>query len=422
MNTQNTQSDRDDVTRPESARVAPQARDGHSDVPSAAKPRGSRLALPLTLACIAAALLTVGIIPRLHASTALTEQIEAQSALPVSIVQPKEAPASQEILLPGSVMPFVDAPIYARTSGYIVHWNTDIGAKVKTGDVLAVIQTPELDAQLSQARADEATALANYNYAKSTSERWQQMLKTQSVAQQDADTKMSDMQAKKAMLDASRANVQRLTELVSYEKVTAPFDGIITARNIDIGSLVTAGGAPGVSAPTSSDGLFHMEQTTTLRVFVQVPQDDAAGIGPGTPVYLTTQQYPNRRFPAKVARTANAIDPTSRTLRVEVDVDNRDGTLLPGAYAQAHLSLVSAHPSVELPVSALLFRPDGVTVAVVGNDGKAHLKTVTIGRDFGTFVEIGTGIASTDRVIDNPGDSISEGEVVQVITAAGSHA
>jgi RND family efflux transporter MFP subunit len=165
-----------------------------------------------------------------------------------------------------------------------------------------------------------------------------------------------------------------------------------------------------------------MEQTSTLRVFVQVPQDDAAGIGPGTPVYLTTQQYPSRRFPAKVARTANAIDPTSRTLRVEVDVDNRDGTLMPGAYAQAHLSLVSAHPSIELPVSALLFRPNGVTVVVVGNDGKAHLKTVTIGRDFGTFVEIGTGIASTDRVIDNPGDSISEGEVVQVITAAGSHA
>ncbi|MEA3119375.1 MAG: hypothetical protein QOI13_2645 [Paraburkholderia sp.] len=422
MNTQNTQSDRDDVTHSESPRVSREARDGRPDAPIAAKPRGSRLAMPLTLACIAAALLTVGIIPRLHASTALTEQVSAQSALSVSIVQPKEAPASQELLLPGAVMPYIDAPIYARTSGYIVHWNTDIGAKVKTGDVLAVIQTPELDSQLAQARADEATALANYNYAKSTSERWQQMLKTQSVAQQDADTKMSDMQAKKAMLDSSRANVQRLIELVSYEKVIAPFDGTITARNIDIGSLVTAGGAPGVSAPTSSDGLFHMEQTTTLRVFVQVPQDDAAGIGPGTPVYLTTQQYPSRRFPAKVARTANAIDPTSRTLRVEVDVDNRDGTLMPGAYAQAHLSLVSAHPSIELPVSALLFRPNGVTVVVVGNDGKAHLKTVTIGRDFGTFVEIGTGIASTDRVIDNPGDSTSEGEVVQVITAAGSHA
>jgi RND family efflux transporter MFP subunit len=422
MNTQNTQSERDDVTRAESARVAPQMHDGHSSAPTAAKPRASRMALPLTLACIAAALLTIGIIPRLHASTALTEQLGAQSVLPVSIVLPKEAPASQELLLPGSVMPFIDAPIYARTSGYIAHWNTDIGTKVKTGDVLAIIQTPELDAQLSQARADEATALANYNYAKSTSERWQQMLKTQSVAQQDADTKMSDMQAKKAMLDASRANVQRLTELVSYEKVTAPFDGTITARNIDIGSLVTAGGAPGVSAPTSSDGLFHMEQTTTLRVFVQVPQDAAAGITLGTPVYLTTQQYPNRRFPAKVARTADAIDPTSRTLRVEVDVDNRDGTLMPGAYAQAHLSLVSAHPYLELPVSALLFRPNGVTVAVVGNDGKAHLKTVTIGRDFGTFVEIGTGIASTDRVIDNPGDAIGEGEVVRVITAAGSHA
>jgi membrane fusion protein, multidrug efflux system len=423
MNTpNNTQSDSEVVTQPESNRESSQARNtGGGNVPPAAKTH-RRPYLPIALACIAAVLLAAGIVPRLHASTALTQQVDAQRALAVSIVPPKPAPASQELLLPGAVMPYVDASIYARTSGYVVHWYTDIGTKVKAGETLAVIQTPELDAQLNQARADEASAVANFNFAKSTSDRWQQMLKTQSVSQQDADTKTSDMQAKKAMLDAARANVARLTELVSYEKVVAPFDGVITARNIDVGSLVTAGGAPGVNTPSAGSGLFHMQQTSTLRVFVDVPQDDAASVNPGTEVYLTTQQYPGRRFPAKVARTAGAIDPTSRTLHVEIDVDNSDGTLLPGAYAQAHLGLVSAHPALELPVSALLFRPNGVTIAVAGNDGKVHLKAVTIGRDFGTHVEIASGLAPTDRVIDNPGDAISEGEAVQAAATSGAHA
>jgi membrane fusion protein, multidrug efflux system len=248
------------------------------------------------------------------------------------------------------------------------------------------------------------------------------MLKTQSVAQQDADTKLSDMQAKKAMLDSARANVARLSELVSYEKVVAPFDGVITKRNIDIGALVTAGGSPGVNTPTSGSELFHIQQTSTLRVFADVPQEEAGMINDQTPAYLTTQQFPDRRFPAKLARTTKAIDPTSRTLRVEVDVDNKDGTLLPGAYAQAHLAVVTAHPDIELPVSALLFRPKGVVVAVAGTDGKAHIKPVTIGRDFGTYVEIATGLSPTDRVIDNPGDSISEGEAVHVMTPAAAHA
>ncbi len=381
-----------------------------------------RPTLPIALGCLAAALLTAGIVPRLHANTELTRQLQAQSALTVSIVEPKPAPRSQDLLLPGAVTPYIDASIYARTSGYIVHWYADIGANVKAGQTLAVIETPELDAQLSQARADEATALANYQYAKTTADRWQEMLKTQSVSQQDADMKTADMQAKKAMLDASRANVARLAELVSYEKVVAPFDGTITARNIDIGSLVTAGGTPGVNTPTNGTALFHMAQTSTLRVFVDVPQDDAAMVSPGTPVYLTTQQYPGRRFPAKVARTTESIDPSSRTLRAEVDVDNADGALMPGAYAQAHLQLATTHPALELPVSALLFRPNGVTVAVAGRDGKAHLKTVTIGRDFGTYIEVATGLAPTDRVIDNPGDAIAEGEAIRVAATPAAHA
>ncbi|HEY3595971.1 MAG TPA: efflux RND transporter periplasmic adaptor subunit [Paraburkholderia sp.] len=380
------------------------------------KARKRRYRMPVALAVLAAALLTAGLIPRLRASTEQTGQLAAQRALPIAVVKPTVAPASQELLLPGSVMPYADASIYARTSGYVQHWYTDIGAKVKAGTTLAVIETPELDAQLRQARADEATAQANFNYANQTSQRWQQMLQTQSVSQQDADTKSSDMQAKRAILASAQANVARLAEMVSYEKVTAPFDGVVTARNVDVGALVTAGGTPGLAAMPGE--LFHVEQTDTLRVFVDVPQDDASYVTAGTQVDLTTQQYPGRRFPAKVARSADAIDPVSRTLRVEIDVDNRDGALLPGAYAQAHLQLQTAHPALDLPVSALLFRPDGITVAVVGGNDTVQLKTVTIGRDFGTYVEIATGVASSDRVINNPGDAIVAGQLVQIAAAA----
>ncbi|MEX3935244.1 efflux RND transporter periplasmic adaptor subunit [Paraburkholderia phymatum] len=374
----------------------------------------ARFILPVALAAIAAALLAIGIVPRLHASTALTDQVNAQRYLTVVAVTPTRAPASQELLLPGSVMPYADASIYARTSGYIQHWDADIGAKVKAGQTLADIQTPELDAQLQQARADEANARANYRFASSTAQRWQTMLQTQSVSQQDADAKTSDSAAKLAAWQAAQANVARLSEMVSYEKVTAPFDGVITARNVNVGALVTAGGSPGLAA--NAGELFHIEQTDRLRVYIDVPQNDASSVSPGTKVYLTTQQYPGRRFDAIVARSANSIDPVSRTLRVEVDVDNRDGALLPGAYAQVHLALQTAHPALELPVSALLFRPGGVTVAVICNGDKVRLKTVTIGRDFGTYVEVASGLEASDRVIDNPGDAISSGETVRVST------
>ncbi len=375
-------------------------------------PARRRYVVPFALAAFAAALLSVGIVPRLHASTALTEQVAAQRALRVAVIKPGSAPAARELLLPGSVMPFADASIYARTSGYLEHWYTDIGTRVKAGETLAVIQTPELDAQLAQARADETTAQANFNYASATSQRWQEMLKTQSVSQQDADTKLSDMQARRAMLQSAHANVQRLAELVSYEKVSAPFDGVVTARNVDVGALVTAGGTPGLAAMPGE--LFHVEQTDKLRVFVDVPQDDSPYVAAGTEVYLSVQQYPDRRFAANVARTSGAIDPVSRTLRVEVDVDNRDGALMPGAYAQVHLALQDAHPALDLPVTALLFRPSGITVAVVDSGGKTALETVTIGRDFGTSVEVKTGLAATDRVINNPGDAITAGEPVQI--------
>ncbi|PUA75365.1 efflux transporter periplasmic adaptor subunit [Burkholderia sp. AU29985] len=382
-----------------------------------APPRGARrLALPLAALAAAAALLAIGIVPRIDARAAQRTQVAAQRALPVSVIMPGAAPADQTLTLPGSVAPYAEASIYARTSGYIAHWSVDLGAHVKAGQTLAQIDAPDLDAQLRQARADEASAQANYDYAKSTAQRWQDMLKTQSVSQQDTDTKVADMHAKRAMLASAQANVAHLADLVSYETVTAPFDGVITARNVDVGTLVTAGGTPG--SPGLSGELFHLEQTDTLRVFVDVPQDSAAGVSTGTPVYLTTQQYPGRRFAAHVARDAGAIDPVTRTLRVEIDVDNRDGALMPGAYAQAHLVLPSAAPALELPVSALLFRPNGVTVATVGADGRTALKTVQIGRDFGTRAEIVAGLAPTNRVIDNPGDAITAGEIVKVVSVA----
>ncbi|RQS89895.1 efflux RND transporter periplasmic adaptor subunit [Burkholderia seminalis] len=396
------------------AAVPPAARGAAPDTAPAR--HGRKRAVPLAAAALAAGLLALGIVPRIDARAAQRMQVAAQQALPVAVIMPGTAPADQTLTLPGSVMPYADASIYARTSGYIAHWSADLGTHVKASQALARISAPDLDAQLRQARADEASAQANYDYAKSTAQRWQDMLKTQSVSQQDTDTKVADMNAKRAMLASAQANVAHLAELVSYESVAAPFDGVITARNVDVGTLVTAGGTPG--SPGLSGELFHLEQTDTLRVFVDVPQDSAAGVSTGTPVYLTTPQFPGRRIAAQVARSAGAIDPVTRTLRVEIDVDNRDGTLMPGAYAQAHLVVPSAAPALDLPVSALLFRANGVTVATVGANGRTALKTVQIGRDFGTRVEIVAGLAATDRVIDNPGDAITAGEAVTIVSTA----
>lgn len=403
------------LTPPPAAELAtmpPAARGATPETPPSR--RGRKLAVPLAAIAVAATLLAIGIVPRIAARAAQRHQVAAQQALPVTVIQPGVAPADQTLTLPGAVTPYAEASIYARTSGYIAHWSADIGTHVKAGQTLAQITAPDLDAQLRQARADAATAQANYDYAKSTAQRWQDMLKTQSVSQQDTDTKVADMNAKRAMLSSAQANAAHLNELVSFESVSAPFDGVITARNVDVGTLVTAGGTPG--SPGLSGELFHLEQTDTLRVFVDVPQDSAAGVSTGTAVYLTTQQYPGRRFAAHVARSAGAIDPVTRTLRVEIDVDNRDGALLPGAYAQAHLLVPSAAPAFELPVSALLYRPNGVTVATVDANGRTALKTVQIGRDFGTHVEIVAGLGATDRVIDNPGDSIASGETVKIVS------
>ncbi|CAB3802176.1 efflux RND transporter periplasmic adaptor subunit [Pararobbsia alpina] len=370
--------------------------------------RAGYVLLPLV-----AVLLAIGIIPKLHADQHLQAVTKEQETPIVQTIHPGKAPATQDLTLPGSVAAFSDASIYARTSGYVAHWYVDIGTRVKAGTLLATIEAPEVDAQLNQARADRVSAQANYAIANTTAQRWQELLKTQSVAQQETDLKVSDMQAKRAMLDASTANVERLAQMQSFEKVVAPFDGVVTSRNVDVGTLVDAGGnGGGTSTPTAE--LFHMQQTQALRVYVQVPEASAPLVVPGTHAYLMTSQYPGRRFVATVSRISQSVTADSRTMLAEIDVDNADGALMPGVYAEVHLALQSRTPTYELPVNTLLFRPSGVTVATVDTQGTVHLKVVKILRDFGTFVEIANGLDGSENVISNPGDSIYEGAHVQV--------
>ncbi|WP_322880635.1 efflux RND transporter periplasmic adaptor subunit [Pandoraea sputorum] len=419
MNKPTPPDDRVGTLEPEADQVTP--RSSVDAAPGTArKPARSWPAWGLGLGALAVLLLCAGIVPRITARQAQAAQVDVQRDLLVSTISPTPAAATQDLLLPGAVMPWADVALYARTSGYVQHWSADIGTHVKAGQVLAKLDTPEIDAQLRQARADEATAQANYRFAASTAQRWQTMLQSQSVAQQDADAKTSDAAAKLAVLQSAQANVARLSEMVAYQSVSAPFDGVVTARNVQVGALVTAGGSPGL--PSMSGELFHVEQTDRLRIYVDVPQDAASRITPGSQVWLTTEQYPNRRFPGSIARDTNAIDPVSRTLRVEIDIDNHDGALMPGAYAQVHLTLKTDSPALELPVSALLFRPSGVTVALVDAQDKVALRRVSIGRDFGTHVEIATGLAPGDHVIANPGDAIADGQRVHTTAAVASAA
>jgi len=364
-----------------------------------------KLALPVLAVCVA---LAVGGLPRLSAHAAVARQTAALGTPVVAVVLPTAAPAQQPLLLPGDVQAFQEASIYARTSGYLGHWYTDIGTHVKNGQLLADIQSPEVDAQLSQARADAATAEANYQIARVTAARWEEMLKSNAVSQQSSEESASTMKAKQAMLSAAQANVQRLQQLQSFEKVVAPFDGVITVRNVDVGALVDAGNGGTPAA------LFRLAEIDRLRVFVNVPQDSAADVQPGAPATLTLPQYPGKIFAGSVARTAGAIDPASRTLRVEVDIDNPDGTVLPGAFGEVSLALTASRPMLSLPSNVLLFRPGGVEVATIDGNGAVKLVPVTLGRDFGTRVEIRTGLTGSEKVIVNPGDALANGQHVAI--------
>ena len=368
----------------------------------------------LVLLLIAAAIfwtVYTGIASRVSAGQALQKQTLDSAIATVSVIHPNAQPVSNEVVLPGNMQAFVATPVYARTNGYLKRWYFDIGARVQAGQLLAVIETPEIDRQLDQARADLATAQANYQLAQTTAQRYQSLLKTESVSQQDVDDKLGELHARKAMVDSAASNVRRLEETVGFQKVYAPFAGVITARNVDTGALINAGAnAPGKE-------LFDIAATNRLRVYVNVPQSDSRAAKPGAPAYITQAEFPGRRFSGMIVRTSDAIDPASRTLLTEVDVDNPSGELLPGAFVSVHLKLDSKTAAVTLPVNTMLFRSEGLRVAVV-RDGKAELVPVTIGRDFGNDVEIVAGVTPADAVILNPSDSLTSWTAVRFAGAA----
>jgi RND family efflux transporter MFP subunit len=356
--------------------------------------------------------LATGIRSRVKATTALGT-VTAQMAVPsVSVVAPKRTAPAQEIILPGNVQPFITSPIYARTDGYLQKWYFDIGAHVKAGDLLAVIQTPEVDDQLAQARSTLATAQANLELAQITRDRYQALLKKHAVPQQGVDNAVGTYAANKAIVDADTANVRHYSTLVSFEKVYAPFDGVITARNTDIGDLINSGSS---SAPRTD--LFHVAQTRTLRVYVNVPEEYSQGVKPGkTAADIVLAEFPGKRFPGKLVRTADAINGTTRTLLVEVDLDNPSGTLLSGSYAEVHLQIPGQNSTFLLPVTSLIFRSEKLQVGVV-RDGKVTVTDVIPGHDFGDQIEIVSGLKADDQVVTNPPDSLVTGQEVKIVQA-----
>ncbi|HMD83311.1 MAG TPA: efflux RND transporter periplasmic adaptor subunit [Terriglobia bacterium] len=355
-----------------------------------------------------------GVTTRVRAAADVKADTQDLAVPAVSLAQPKRGAPQEEIVLPGNIQAFIDAPIYARTSGYLKSWKVDIGGRVKSGQLLAEIDTPELDQQLQQARADLATAKANYDLAQTTAARYEFLLKSDSVAKQDVDNAVGDAHAKKAMVDSATDNVKRLEQLQSFEKVYAPFDGVLTERKTDIGQLIDSGSGSGAKE------LFHVAAINTLRVYVNVPQIYSPAAVPGVQSYLTMPQFPGRRFPGKLVRTSEAIDQASRTLLAEVDVANPAGEILPGAYAEVHLKLPSAASTVVIPVTSLIFRSEGLRVGVVRN-GHAALIPITLGRDFGTEVEVVSGLDGSEKVITNPPDSLVDGQEVRSATpGAGS--
>lgn len=374
-------------------------------------PRGVLLFLfagAAVLACVA----FVGIHSRLTAEARLATVTDQAAVLSVIVTHPLPATVARELLLPGNTQAFIDSPVYARTDGYLKNWYADIGARVRKGQLLAEIETPELDQQLRQARADLGTAQANLNLSQITAERDENLLKTHSVSTQERDNAVNGYAANKATVASNEANVARLEQLQSYEKVYAPFDGVITARSTDVGALIDAG----ASAPKE---LFHISAIGKLRVYVAVPEVYARAAVSGTHAELSLDEYPGEMFQGILVRNSNSIDTVSRTLLVEVDVDNRAGRLMPGAYVQVHLRLPADAKSLTVPASSLIFRREGLQVAVVRN-GKAELVRVMPGHDYGDSMEILGGVKPGDNIILSPSDSLISGTPVQVTGAGGS--
>ena len=403
-----------------------------------------RVAFLLLIAiAIVGGLVYWGVNARIHAAAAIKESTRELAIPDVSVVHPKLGAVKDEVVLPGNVQAFTDSPIYARSSGYLKQWNVDIGGRVKAGQVLATIEAPELDQQVTQAKAalqqtkaalDQAIAnqqqgKATEEIARVTAQRWQNLVAKGAVSRQENDQYQAQYQAQVANLNAleqaiaaarsniaaAEANVARLQQMQGYEVVKAPFDGIVTARNIDVGALINAGNGG------AAQELFHLASTAKLRVYVSVPEADSRAAAPGLNAYLTLSEFPGRRFPGVLVRTSGAIDTGTRTLLTEVDVDNSSGELRPGAYAEVHLMIPEGSRSLILPVGALIFRSEGLQVGVVRNGNKVQLVPVILGKDYGNEVEIVSGLSPSDLVIANPPDSLSSGATVQVVNSSEVH-
>jgi len=411
--------------------------------PPPARGRTFRVALTLLLAIlIVAGIVFWGINARIQTAAAVKETTRELAIPAVAVVHPKPGAMKDEVVLPGNVMAFTDSPIYARSSGYLKQWFVDIGGHVKAGQQLAIIEAPEVDQQVTQAKAtiqqaqaalDQAIAneqqgKANEEIARVTAQRWQNLVTKGAVSRQENDQYQAQYQAQVANLNAleqaiaaarsniaaAQANLGRLQEMQNYEVVRAPFDGIITARNIDVGALINAGNGG------AAQELFHMAATAKLRVYVNVPQADSRAAVPGLKSYLTLSEFPGRRFPGELVRTSGAIDTGTRTLLTEVDVDNSSGELRPGAYAEVHLQIPAGSRSIIVPVSALMFRSEGLRVGVL-RDGKAELVPIVLGKDYGNEVEVVSGVGENDLVISNPPDSLVSGTAVQVVNSSEVH-
>jgi RND family efflux transporter MFP subunit len=374
-------------------------------------PRRTPGILFAVVACLVVAFLIYsGIHARSESETTLKHDTEIAATPTVRTVKPSGGGAAGEVTLPANVEAYIDTPIYARTSGYLRHWYADIGARVKQGQLLAVIETPELDQQVAQAQDDVKTAQSNLQLAQTTAVRWQKLLAKNAVSKQETDQVTSNLAAQQSTLSSQQANLRRLQQLQSFEHIYAPFDGVITVRNIDTGALIQAGDN------TMPKELFHLAAVRKLRVFVPVPEVYESAVRNGQRVVLTSDAFPNEKFYGILVRNSHAVDPGSRTLNVEVDVDNVTGKLLPGAYAFVHLNVPGEARALTIPSNTLLFRSEGLRVGVVEN-GHVQLKPITIGHDYGATVEVLSGITAADQVILDPSDSLANGDAVQVASS-----
>ena len=362
----------------------------------------------LWILLIAAVILAIwGVVSRVRGREKIGQETSQEAIPVVRTAKPTASPASDELVLPGNVTAFIEAPIYARTSGYLKSWYTDIGTPVKRGQLLAEIETPEVDQQLRQSKSDLATAAANARIATITDVRWKGLLVNKAVSPQDAETRAASAEAAQATAASAQANVGRLEELESFKRVVAPFDGVVTARNTDIGALINAG-------QTTGSQLFRVSDVTRLRVYVQVPEQYAPQTRPGVAAQLRFNEHPGVEYPAQVVRTAQALDPTLRTLQVELQVDNSKGELFPGAYAEVHFKLPGNANTLRVPATALVFRAAGLQIATVVQGNQVRLHSVSQGRDFGTTVELLSGVKANDVIVVNPPDSITEGARVRI--------